>query len=406
MKGLSMQKVAIVISVVVCVGAGIYIFGVKGVGNGEKSTNGGVDSGHANNGLTPEAIAEYYVDNSPKYLCDMELTLEVRCADVIRIYVEEASAYNTDVDFTKRMDRILYDVSKIGDRSMAIDKFLSDCYEEDLYAIFNTDNRENIKADVEQRFESCFNGAYNSICNRVAVLGPKSSSVQIQGDDTIAISLPLPNVDEVERVKHLLLSTANVEFWAVGSGNIVNQVREIIAKSGVLTGMDFRMSESWYDYVVGSSDNESIKRILEAFKRPENRELLPFDVKLGMEKGDDGEFNLVVLSGREPLMNGTGITDARAGADAYDHFTVSITMDNKHTKMWANITANNVGKQIAIVMDDVVYSAPVVTDRITGGESVISGNFYMQEAEDLASILRLAHLPFSPAVVSLEVRER
>jgi SecD/SecF fusion protein len=108
-------------------------------------------------------------------------------------------------------------------------------------------------------------------------------------------------------------------------------------------------------------------------------------------------------------MNGSGITDAKAQSGDPSQgggFEVSMTMDSKHTKMWANITANNVGKLIAIVMDDVVYSVPYVIDRISGGESSITGGFTVQEAEDLANILRFGYLPFSPAVVSLEVRER
>jgi SecD/SecF fusion protein len=167
-------------------------------------------------------------------------------------------------------------------------------------------------------------------------------------------------------------------------------------------------------YCVGIADKSDIERISEILKDPKNEALLPARTKLAWEnKSVDGktygDYRLVVLSGSTPLMDGSGVTDAKAQSGDPSQgggFEVSMTMDSKHTKMWANITANNVGKQIAIVMDDVVYSAPVVNQRITGGESVISGNFSMQEAEDLASILRLAHLPFSPAVVSLEVRER
>ena len=105
-------------------------------------------------------------------------------------------------------------------------------------------------------------------------------------------------------------------------------------------------------------------------------------------------------------MNGSGITDARAGVDAYDQFTVSIKMDDTASYLWANITANNVGKQIAIVMDDVVYSAPVVKQRIEDGNSSISGVFTRQEAEDLAGVLWHGRLPVDPTIVTLEVSER
>ena len=107
-------------------------------------------------------------------------------------------------------------------------------------------------------------------------------------------------------------------------------------------------------------------------------------------------------------MNGSGITDASAqsSGDRGGKFEVSMSMDSDATDLWADITAKNIGNQIAIVMDDVMYSAPVVIQRIEDGNSSISGVFTRQEAEDLAGVLWYGRLPVDPTIVTLEVSER
>lgn len=367
-----MLKLVAAISIVICVGVGVYFFGLKS-GSKEKESVG----------------------------IDTELILEVRYADVIRLYVEDAYEYNTDLDFTNRMDRALYDISMVSDRDIAIDKFLSDCSNNDLYAIFGTASREEIKADLVQRVESSIYGVLRSLECRIDALGVVQPNIQrIAG--TNRISIELPGIKEPERVRKVLLSSALVEFWSVGTPYDAAAVRAAIAQNNMLEGIEFK-----YDgggYCVGVADKSCIEPINDILKDPANKALLPACTKLAWENKSvygtaSGDYRLVVL--KEKLMDGAGITNAEAHSGG---FGVSMTMDSEHTAKWADITAQNIGNQIAIVMDDVVYSAPVVQGRIEGASS-ITGVFTVQESEDLANVLNAPPLPVSPLILSFKVIE-
>ena len=175
---------------------------------------------------------------------------------------------------------------------------------------------------------------------------------------------------------------------------------------------DIRFEMGDRGYCVGIADKSDIERINDLLKEPANKALLPAYTKLAWENKSidgttNGEYRLVVLSGNAPLMDGSGIIDAKAQSvdPAWGGgFEVSITMDGPSAKKWANVTANNVGRHIAIVMDDVVYSAPVVRCRIDGASS-ISGSFSVQEAEDLANVLKSGCLPCAITFVSYDVSE-
>lgn len=103
-------------------------------------------------------------------------------------------------------------------------------------------------------------------------------------------------------------------------------------------------------------------------------------------------FGLVKELNGKPALNGDVITDARAGFDQYGSAEVSMSMNNIGSKNWENLTGENVGKQIAIVLDDKVFSAPNVNQKISGGRSSISGLDDFDEALDLANILKSGKL--------------
>jgi preprotein translocase subunit SecD len=99
------------------------------------------------------------------------------------------------------------------------------------------------------------------------------------------------------------------------------------------------------------------------------------------------------------VLTGEFITDAEVRiSPQFNEPYVLIKFDSAGSKLFDQITAENVGKRLAIVLDDNVYSAPVIRERISGGEAQISGNFTMEEAKDLAIVLRAGSLP-APVVV-------
>ena len=107
------------------------------------------------------------------------------------------------------------------------------------------------------------------------------------------------------------------------------------------------------------------------------------------------ELYFIKKSGREgkPLLEGSVISSARASRDEKGQPAVSMTMNIAGAKKWAKITEENKDKRIAIVLDDVVYSAPNVMGKISGGQSSITGDFTVEESQDLANILKSGKLP-------------
>lgn len=143
---------------------------------------------------------------------------------------------------------------------------------------------------------------------------------------------------------------------------------------------------------------------------PKIQNILPQDLRpLWSVKAIDSAgvyFELIAIKvntrdGRAPL-DGGSVTDARKN---YSNTTgapeVDMGMNAQGAQVWARMTADNIGKSIAIVLDDMVYSYPRVNNEITGGRSTISGNFTSEEADDLANVLKSGKLP-APAVIVQE----
>ena len=142
------------------------------------------------------------------------------------------------------------------------------------------------------------------------------------------------------------------------------------------------------------------------------KKVLPTDCKLlWSAKPMDGNKNIYELyalkvtstSGRAPL-EGDVIVDAK---DEFDHTTgrpvVSMSMNTEGARLWAALTKANTGKAIAIVLDDAVYSAPMVHGEIAGGNSQISGNFTVEDTKDLANTLKSGRMPAPARIVQEEV---
>lgn len=143
------------------------------------------------------------------------------------------------------------------------------------------------------------------------------------------------------------------------------------------------------------------------------KDLLPRDLKFywcvkAMEQ-DENSFELVAIKvtdrdGMAPL-NGDVITDAREEFDERKGGTAMVTMsmNGEGARKWATITKNNIDRQVAIVLDNYVYSFPTVQSEIKGGNSQITGNFTVTEAKDLANILKSGKLPAPARIIEEEI---
>ena len=160
--------------------------------------------------------------------------------------------------------------------------------------------------------------------------------------------------------------------------------------------------------VIGGAVTADMATIDKYLALPEVRDCFPSDVRfkwaIKPDENADGRVLLYVIKfersdGRAPL-DGSVISDAREmysqhGATA----EVSMSMNSNGISEWAQLTAQNVGKCIAIVLDGYVYSAPVVRQKIEGGNSSISGNFTIQEAQDLANVLKSGKVPAPARII-------
>src|SRR5690606_20959540 len=169
----------------------------------------------------------------------------------------------------------------------------------------------------------------------------------------------------------------------------------------------FSLLRSQFGLVYETKDTARINSIL---KRKDVQAMLPPNLKFlwsakpisARESGSNMELISLyaIKQGRGGLAPLTGdvITDARQDLDQYSRPAVFMNMNGEGAKTWRRLTANNIGRQIAIVLDDYVLSAPNVETEIGGGSSVISGNFTIDEAKDLANLLKAGALP-APALI-------
>ena len=193
--------------------------------------------------------------------------------------------------------------------------------------------------------------ALETIRNRVDQFGVTEPDIRPQPNYRILIQLP--GIKDAKRAIDLIGKTALLEFKLLDEENSVEE-----ALKGNVPPGDEILYQSTTDRKTGRRVNT------------------PY-----------------LLKRRSPL-TGESITDARVQLDSrYGEPYVSLSFDSRGARTFERITGENVGKRLAIVLDNNVYSAPVIQDRISGGKAQITGHFTMEEAKDLAIVLRAGALP-------------
>ncbi len=165
---------------------------------------------------------------------------------------------------------------------------------------------------------------------------------------------------------------------------------------------------------VGIAQAKDMEKISEYLNMKQVKEVLPRNLALkwGVKAIDDKEqfFELYALkvTNRDgsPALGGDVVTDANADfmqQAGRSEQMVNMVMNAEGSKAWARLTKENIGRQIAIVLDEMVYSAPNVNDEITGGRSQITGHFTPEEAKDLANVLKSGKMAASVQIVQEDV---
>ena len=214
--------------------------------------------------------------------------------------------------------------------------------------------------------DSAINQALETIRNRIDQFGVAEPIVQRQGLKQIVVQLP--GIKDPKRAKDLIKETALLEFKMLDEDN---QMRVDLP---------------------GRIPKEMEAEILRQFegKVPEGDQIL-FERVTEKETGQ--EYRVPFLVKKRVMLTGDVLSDARVSIGQFDEPYVSITFDTKGGQEFERITAANVKKRMAVVLDNTIYSAPVIQERISGGRAQITGTFSMQEANDLAIVLRAGALP-------------
>ena len=368
----------------------------------------------------------------------MNVTLQISVPDILRALANN----NPDKKFNQAIDN----VSK---NQTAQDDFVGSFCKEykklapegNLAQIFRnierikekpTANDGEVQNILKDEVNAMVDNSYKVLRNRIDRFGVVQPNIQ-KLQSTGRILLELPGVKEPERVRKLLQGAANLEFYEtytladdVGSlrqlsdqahANGTTAVADTTAQEAAadttkakaaepkkndaaltlaqLTGFEALASAQGGSPVlgyVGAADTAAVNAIINS---PLAKTILPADLKLGWtvkpEKMQGGQeaFQLIALRtvNGQPVLNGDVVTRATSEYDNLQGQVVSMTMNDEGARQWSRITGQNIGKAIAIVLDDQVYSFPNVNSQIDGGRSQISGRFTVEEAGDLANVL-------------------
>ena len=272
----------------------------------------------------------------------------------------------------------------------------------------NSTNAE-IEAVLRAELENAVENSYNVVRSRVDRFGVAQPNIQKLEGGQGRIMVELPGVKDKERVIELLTRSSNLQFWETYTGQEVQssirpkliKLGEAIAKEkGETVNPLAGLVENGGDCIVTYVNREGKKIIDEALAKakamendPANpRVILPRELQLfwGAES-KSGAYPLYAIKdegadGVAPLQ-GNVVSDAEASFQD-NKPCVNMSMHSAEAHTWANLTEKCAKKRaIAVVLDGVVYSAPVPEGRIPGGNSIINGSFTIEETQDLATVL-------------------
>ena len=309
---------------------------------------------------------------------------------------------------------------------------------------------------IRAEAESAISNSFNVLRNRIDRFGVTQPNIQKLGNSG-RILVELPGVKEPERVRKLLQGTASLEFWATYDNaeiemylaeanatlaNLLADTDEVAAEETAAEGEDllaqelqqaendaaaeaaYRKQNPLFSVLqpsgargyacIGYAHYADTALVNKYLAMPQVKQMFPpefkamWSVKASQMDPNQNIFELVAIKatsrdGKAPLDGGV-VTDARVQyGNTGGNPEVSMSMNAEGANIWARMTKENIGKQIAIVLDGMVYSYPTVNGEISGGSSQITGNFTLEEAEDLANVLKSGKLPAPATIIQEQV---
>ena len=342
-----------------------------------------------------------------------------------------------------------FDAVKSGDKLASPDIFANRTLSDEIN--FEMTDQET-QVVVRRKIDESIVSAFEVLRKRIDKFGVTQPNIQRLGTSG-RILVELPGAKDVERVQNLLQSTAQLEFWETYKNDELisflieaneflkiqvdetkvavdeekdasSEIDDLLADVSAQDSLSTIATNPILDRIVGQGfqggpvlaqfASRDADLILNYLNQPEVRKLLPTQYRYirfawGKPAANSDVIELYALKSnrdnKAPLSGGV-VVDALQTYDQVGNAAVSMQMDSRGARIWEAMTgkAFKEGSNIAIVLDDIVYSAPGVSSgAIAGGRSEITGNFTLNEAIDLANVLRAGKLPASAEIIQSEI---
>lgn len=379
----------------------------------------------------------------------MNVVLEVSVPDVVKNLAGESAndpkfkeAYNKAVAQAKKGDIDFVDAfvsayQQLNGKNKLGGIFASKLGEKNIS--YNSSDAD-VKKVLNEEVNAAVENSNKVVRSRIDRFGVAQPNIQIlRGKGQIGqIMVEMPGIKEPERVRKLLQGSANLEFWETYT--LGETMSSLTALDKRLAGADAKDSAAADSTKAKAAKAKSAaeqhplfsKLIMMQGMQPTNcvvgyaiakdtaainamvnseaaKSILPADLKLawGVKNASGMKANVFELyalraNNGQPSMQGDVIADAKDEFDQNHRPIVSMTMTTSGARDWATLTKKNLKKCVAIVLDGYVYSAPVVQNEITGGNSQISGNFTTDDTRDLANVLKSGKMPAPTKIVQEE----
>ncbi len=295
---------------------------------------------------------------------------------------------------------------------------------------------------LKEQSTQAFNNTYRILRTRIDRFGLASPNINPDATKGI-INIELAGVNDKERVRSYLQSTANLQFFEVYTFENKDFQNGIIAadkaieaslngttdtnnlakadtsklslnKNPLLKTVQFtqpfqgKNGQYVYPAEIGYTLKKDTSKLNAYLAMPEVRAKFPSNLVFmyGKVENEDAKnkevlpiYAIKTLDNGQAELEGDHVANAAQDFDERGKVAIKMNMDKLGTSIWAKMTTKNVGKPLAIVLDNIVYSAPNVNDAITTGNSSISGNYSLKTAQDLAEILESGKLPAPAKIV-------
>lgn len=308
-----------------------------------------------------------------------------------------------------------------------------------------TDSDEQVLANLKVVAKNAINQTYKVLLKRIDQFGVASPSINLDANKG-TINVELAGVQDPVRVRSLLQASAYLQFWEVynigelgksiedadkvlaaylsagghsDTTGVIDSTKSVSQQHPLLDVIHFIGAQQGpngqpqYYASIANVEAKDTAVVNEYLNLDIVKNSFPGNIKFlyGLQQKDAKTgrryfdlYAIKTIPGTDKAkLEGEGVEDSKADFDQHGRPAIKMQMTPTGSRVWAKMTGDNIGRPIAIVLDDIVYSAPNVNGVIEGGNSEISGNFTVEEAQDLASVLKIGKIDAPAKIVQEQI---